>query len=68
MHSRVKKVAILYRKKEECCGCAACAAICPVEAIDMEIEEEGFYYPIVDEEKCIQCKACLNICSFKPET
>ena len=42
---------ILYKRKEECCGCTACYAICPKEAISMVEDEEGFEYPQIDESK-----------------
>ena len=41
----MKEVPILYSRKEECCGCTACYAICPKEAISMVEDEEGFEYP-----------------------
>ena len=44
-----RKVPTLYKRKEECCGCTACYAICPKEAISMVADEEGFEYPQVDE-------------------
>lgn len=40
-----KEVPVLYKRKEECCGCTACYAICPKEAISMVEDEEGFEYP-----------------------
>jgi len=60
-----KPIPVLYEKKENCCGCTACYAICPVHAISMEPDEEGFLYPIVDEEKCVRCYQCLRVCAFK---
>ena len=60
-----KLLPILYYRKEECCGCTACYAICPKEAIYMAEDEEGFEYPQVDERKCIRCYICLNVCPFK---
>lgn len=60
----MKEIPILYKRKEECCGCSACYAICPKEAISMERDEEGFEYPQVDEEKCIKCNMCLRVCPF----
>jgi len=40
-------------------------AICPKEAISMVEDEEGFEYPQIDENKCVRCYKCLNVCSFK---
>lgn len=49
--------------KSTCNGCGACSLICPVNAIKMQEDSEGFLYPIVDEEKCIKCNKCRNVCS-----
>ncbi len=57
----------LYKNRENCCGCTACYAICPVGAIRMEPDEEGFLYPTVDAEKCIRCYKCLSVCVFKKD-
>lgn len=62
-----KSLPILYEKKENCCGCTACYAICPVQAISMEPDEEGFLYPIINEEKCIRCYRCISVCAFKTD-
>ena len=56
---------VLYSRKEECCGCTACFAICPLEAISMQPDEEGFLYPVIDEEKCVICKKCISVCPIK---
>lgn len=61
----MKEIPVLYNRKEECCGCTACYAICPKEAISMVEDEEGFEYPQIDEEKCIRCYKCLKVCPFK---
>lgn len=47
---------------KECCGCRACEQICPVECIVFKENEEGFLYPIVNEEKCINCGRCVLHC------
>ena len=52
----------LITDKEHCSGCGACAAICPVSAIRMERDEEGFSYPRIDGTKCIQCGKCTESC------
>ena len=62
-----KLVPILYERKEECCGCTACYAICPKQAITMVEDAEGFEYPEIVEDKCIKCYICLRVCPFKSE-
>ena len=61
----MKEIPVLFRKKEECCGCTACYAACPVGAIAMTEDEEGFLYPEINTEKCICCKKCLRVCPMK---
>lgn len=48
--------------KNNCTGCYACENICPKNCIDMKVDKEGFRYPNVDEEVCIKCEKCLNVC------
>lgn len=62
-----KPLPMLYEALENCCGCSACYAICPVYAISMEPDEEGFLYPTVDAGKCIRCYRCISVCAFKPD-
>lgn len=61
----MKSYPVLYKRKEDCCGCTACYAVCPKEAIFMVEDEEGFAYPRVDENKCICCYQCLKVCPVK---
>lgn len=49
----------------DCCGCTACANICPHNAITMEPDALGFLYPHIDTNKCINCGLCEKICAFK---
>lgn len=63
----MKTLPKLFNLKENCCGCSACYAICPVHAITMELDEEGFLYPIVDACTCIRCNKCLKVCAFKKD-
>jgi len=55
----------VYEEKNMCCGCSACVNICPKGAISMEEDEEGFLYPVIDEEICIDCGLCQKVCDFK---
>lgn len=47
---------------DACCGCSACAAVCPVDAIAMRADPAGFRYPAVDGDLCIQCQECDATC------
>lgn len=48
--------------KTKCCGCTACASICPKKCITMKPDEEGFLYPEVDENTCVNCGICDKVC------
>ena len=52
------------KTKENCCGCSACVDVCPVSAISMTEDEEGFLYQHIDSEKCIDCGKCEKACGF----
>lgn len=52
-------------KKNECSGCTACMSACPKAAITMHEDEEGFLYPVVNEETCIHCGLCQKVCSWE---
>lgn len=53
---------IKINEKQNCCGCTACAAICPKDAIAMKEDNEGFLYPNIDLVNCIDCGACEKVC------
>ena len=52
----------IVEKKSQCYGCGACLFECPVRAIFMEGDTEGFSYPIIDESICIDCERCKEVC------
>ena len=54
----------LFEKKEQCCGCGACAAVCPVQAITL-VSDGRFSYPRIDEAKCVGCGKCERVCAFR---
>ncbi len=53
---------IVITDKKDCCGCSACAQICPKQCITMSADNEGFLYPAVDTEICINCGLCEKVC------
>lgn len=66
MENTLKKLMpVLFSQKEECCGCSACFAICPKDAISMVEDEEGFEYPKVNENRCVCCYQCIKVCPMK---
>lgn len=48
--------------KISCCGCSACQNACPQSCIDMNEDNEGFLYPTVNIQKCIDCHLCEKVC------
>ena len=49
---------------QNCSSCAACANVCARNAVSMQLDAEGFYRPVIDAEKCVQCGACERACPW----
>jgi NADH-quinone oxidoreductase subunit F len=45
---------------DNCIGCTACARKCPTKAISGEVKKPHF----IDQEKCIKCGVCFDVCKF----
>ena len=55
----------MYLKNKDktlCSGCTACKIACPRNAIKMIEDSEGFKYPVIDKNICINCGICIKIC------
>jgi len=49
-------------KEFNCTGCALCESVCPVNAITIRMNKEGFLEYIIDESKCLECEECTKVC------
>ena len=47
---------------DECCGCSACAQACTLQCIKMKPDADGFLYPEVDMNRCVNCHRCEHAC------
>lgn len=48
-----------------CAGCYQCLDVCKFNAIDISHDEEGFFYPRINDKKCVGCGMCLKNCPAK---
>ena len=53
---------IQQMKKGDCSGCGACSNICPQKCITMKEDNEGFFYPEIEQSHCIKCRLCEQVC------
>lgn len=52
-------------EKTKCCGCQACEQRCPKHCISMEQDAEGFFYPVVNVDLCVNCGICEKVCPIQ---
>lgn len=48
--------------KSQCCGCNACGDVCAKNAISFKTDIEGFWYPEVNKDLCVDCGLCEKVC------
>lgn len=53
--------------KKDCIGCGNCAMVCSRDCITMQADEEGFLYPTVAVQDCIDCHLCEKSCPVLQE-
>jgi coenzyme F420-reducing hydrogenase beta subunit len=51
--------------KTKCCGCGACVVACPVQCIQLQPDDEGFCYPVINDGACTNCGRCLEVCGMQ---
>lgn len=54
--------------KNFCTGCGLCTVICPKQCISFEANEEGFFYPNINIQQCINCSRCVKNCPMINES
>lgn len=53
------------RNEKDCCGCSACAEICPRNCLSMIPDRYGFPYPMVKKDECVDCGLCNKVCPIE---
>lgn len=56
----------LFSERDQCCGCMACADACPNNAVAVKTDPEGFWYPEIKQELCVDCGRCQAVCPLAP--
>ena len=51
------------KEHNKCTGCFACQAVCTQNAIEILEDEDGFFYPSINNDACIKCGQCSRICN-----
>lgn len=59
----MKNITDTFNKKN-CCGCEACVQVCPKKAVCMKEDSEGFRYPDVVFNLCVDCGLCRKVCQY----
>lgn len=52
----------IYTNNSLCCGCGACRDACPVSAINIKMNDDGFYQSFVNDTLCVNCGKCISVC------
>lgn len=52
----------VMQRNSLCVGCSACTVACPVGAIRIQQDADGFWKAEVDNGKCIHCGKCTGVC------
>lgn len=62
--SAAMKPVHILQQNSLCCGCGACASVCPASAIDIRLDDKGFNSAAVNS-SCIGCGKCRTVCPFE---
>lgn len=45
-----------------CTSCGICASVCGTNAISLEHDSDGFYRPVINDARCVDCGLCKKSC------
>jgi coenzyme F420-reducing hydrogenase beta subunit len=55
-------------ENKNCYGCGVCSKVCAKNLIEINLNSEGFYEPVIAElDKCTDCGLCASVCSYNFE-
>ena len=54
---------LIYYDYSHCQQCGICEVVFPKQAISLKRLDDGTHEVVVDDDKCIRCKRCVNVCS-----
>lgn len=55
----------ILKNIDSCSGCGACYNTCPLNAIEMQKDDEGFWYPHINNNICVECGLCKKTCPIE---
>lgn len=58
----IKNNSIEILAKNQCTGCMLCGDLCVRSSIIFKEDEEGFLYPSINKDTCIECGICVKCC------
>ena len=55
-------------ESKDCTGCMTCVNVCGSNAIKIITDQEGFEYPQIIKDKCMNCNLCTKSCPMLTPT
>ena len=52
----------VYREEKNCSGCGYCVHICTKKAISLKENTDGYIFPVINQDQCINCGICRKTC------